>query len=272
MASGPYAAFVRVRADDGPRRVRRRTRNEEPPALASRPGHAVSSLHENQESGARRGRVGVRPAVFRIHECFGHELPVAKRLAGPDDKYDILEYGRAHRRRPGPRIPAGARARPPGGSQALPRRHHGVPAVPQPQAVLPSLRGLRPTAWAAVHRVLACSARRRLPDRGTAGDAQLRNRGRGTPPGRSSAHPGVSGTARGGRHKACFAAEPVARDRGGKPLPDHGRRRQRVRRRRPCPWRRRPASCGRPRGSARTSPVRRRSVPAPTPSHRPWTH
>ncbi|MFD4762891.1 hypothetical protein ACFWOJ_29780, partial [Streptomyces sp. NPDC058439] len=31
--------------------------------------------------------------AFRIHQRFGHELPLAERLANLDDEYDLLEYG-----------------------------------------------------------------------------------------------------------------------------------------------------------------------------------
>lgn len=31
--------------------------------------------------------------AFRVHEHFGHELPLARRLAELDDEYRILEYG-----------------------------------------------------------------------------------------------------------------------------------------------------------------------------------
>lgn len=34
-----------------------------------------------------------RELAFRIHRHFGHELPLAERLAELDDEYDILEYG-----------------------------------------------------------------------------------------------------------------------------------------------------------------------------------
>ena len=33
-----------------------------------------------------------RELAFRIHQRFGHELPLAERLAELDDEYDILEY------------------------------------------------------------------------------------------------------------------------------------------------------------------------------------
>ncbi|MFE7487316.1 hypothetical protein [Kitasatospora sp. NPDC057541] len=43
------------------------------------------------------GELSPRELAFRIHQRFGHELPVAKRLAELDDEYDILDYrgGRA---------------------------------------------------------------------------------------------------------------------------------------------------------------------------------
>ncbi|GAA1305332.1 hypothetical protein GCM10009647_023910 [Streptomyces sanglieri] len=39
------------------------------------------------------GELTPRELVFRIHQRFGHELPLAERLANLDDEYDILEYG-----------------------------------------------------------------------------------------------------------------------------------------------------------------------------------
>ncbi|MGW1726835.1 hypothetical protein ACWCQK_28395 [Streptomyces sp. NPDC002306] len=39
------------------------------------------------------GELTPRGLAFRIHERFGHELPLAERLAELDDEYDILEYG-----------------------------------------------------------------------------------------------------------------------------------------------------------------------------------
>ncbi|MER7200166.1 hypothetical protein [Streptomyces sp. CB01635] len=38
------------------------------------------------------GELTPRELVFRIHQRFGHELPLAERLANLDDEYDILEY------------------------------------------------------------------------------------------------------------------------------------------------------------------------------------
>lgn len=39
------------------------------------------------------GELTARELVFRIHQRFGHDLPLAERLANLDDEYDILEYG-----------------------------------------------------------------------------------------------------------------------------------------------------------------------------------
>ncbi|MER5916434.1 hypothetical protein ABT124_40110 [Streptomyces sp. NPDC001982] len=39
------------------------------------------------------GELTPRELAFRIHQRFGHELPLAERLAELDDEYDILEYG-----------------------------------------------------------------------------------------------------------------------------------------------------------------------------------
>lgn len=39
------------------------------------------------------GELTPRELVFRIHQRFGHELPLAERLAALDDEYDLLEYG-----------------------------------------------------------------------------------------------------------------------------------------------------------------------------------
>ncbi|MGW1271739.1 hypothetical protein [Streptomyces sp. NPDC002491] len=59
----------------------------------------VGSL-AGQEAAARAlaarmlaGELTPRELVFRIHQRFGHELPLAERLANLDDEYDILEYG-----------------------------------------------------------------------------------------------------------------------------------------------------------------------------------
>ncbi|MFH9060365.1 hypothetical protein ACH4GM_03925 [Streptomyces coeruleorubidus] len=44
---------------------------------------------------ARRMLAGVltpRELTFRIHQRFGHELPLTERLAELDDEYDVLEY------------------------------------------------------------------------------------------------------------------------------------------------------------------------------------
>ncbi|MGW5280731.1 hypothetical protein ACWERI_15005 [Streptomyces collinus] len=38
------------------------------------------------------GDLTPRELAFRIHQRFGHELPLAERLAGLDDEYDFLEY------------------------------------------------------------------------------------------------------------------------------------------------------------------------------------
>lgn len=39
------------------------------------------------------GELTPRELAFRIHQRFGHELPLAERLAELDDEYDTLEYG-----------------------------------------------------------------------------------------------------------------------------------------------------------------------------------
>lgn len=39
------------------------------------------------------GELTPRKLAFRIHQRFGHELPLAERLAALDDYYDILEHG-----------------------------------------------------------------------------------------------------------------------------------------------------------------------------------
>lgn len=61
--------------------------------------HPVGSL-AGQEAAARAlaarmlaDELTPRELVFRIHQRFGHELPLAARLADLDDEYDILEYG-----------------------------------------------------------------------------------------------------------------------------------------------------------------------------------
>ncbi len=39
------------------------------------------------------GRLTPRELALRIHQRFGHQLPLAERLAELDDEYDIVEYG-----------------------------------------------------------------------------------------------------------------------------------------------------------------------------------
>ncbi|MEU6448570.1 hypothetical protein [Streptomyces sp. NPDC046979] len=39
------------------------------------------------------GELTPRELAFRIHQRFGHDLPLAERLAALDDEYDYLEYG-----------------------------------------------------------------------------------------------------------------------------------------------------------------------------------
>ncbi|GGR09049.1 hypothetical protein [Streptomyces pilosus] len=39
------------------------------------------------------GELTPRELAFRIHRRFGHELPLAERLAELDDEYDMIEYG-----------------------------------------------------------------------------------------------------------------------------------------------------------------------------------
>ncbi|MGW6582320.1 hypothetical protein ACWF76_23550 [Streptomyces globisporus] len=39
------------------------------------------------------GDLEPRELTFRIHQRYGHELPLTERLAELDDEYDILEYG-----------------------------------------------------------------------------------------------------------------------------------------------------------------------------------
>ncbi|MFD3637451.1 hypothetical protein [Streptomyces sp. NPDC058664] len=39
------------------------------------------------------GELTSREFTFRIHQRYGHELPLTERLAALDDEYDILEYG-----------------------------------------------------------------------------------------------------------------------------------------------------------------------------------
>ncbi|MEV8037398.1 hypothetical protein [Streptomyces sp. NPDC086182] len=61
--------------------------------------HPVGSV-AGQEAGARAlaarmlaGELTPRELVFRIHQRFGHELPLVEGLADLDDEYDMLEYG-----------------------------------------------------------------------------------------------------------------------------------------------------------------------------------
>ncbi|MEV4558427.1 hypothetical protein AB0K51_15765 [Kitasatospora sp. NPDC049285] len=39
------------------------------------------------------GELTPRELAFRIHQRFGHELPLAERLAALDDEYGMLDYG-----------------------------------------------------------------------------------------------------------------------------------------------------------------------------------
>ncbi|MFF3663572.1 hypothetical protein [Streptomyces olivochromogenes] len=39
------------------------------------------------------GELTPRELAFRIHQRFGHELPLTEQLANLDDDYDVLEYG-----------------------------------------------------------------------------------------------------------------------------------------------------------------------------------
>ncbi|MFF4093797.1 hypothetical protein ACFYYY_08075 [Streptomyces sp. NPDC001834] len=39
------------------------------------------------------GELTPREFTFRIHQRYGHELPLTERLAVFDDEYDVLEYG-----------------------------------------------------------------------------------------------------------------------------------------------------------------------------------
>jgi hypothetical protein len=61
--------------------------------------YSVGSV-AGQEAAARAladrmlaGELTPRELAFRIHQRFGHELPLAERLAELDDDYDVLEYG-----------------------------------------------------------------------------------------------------------------------------------------------------------------------------------
>ncbi|MEV3988429.1 hypothetical protein AB0J57_05935 [Streptomyces sp. NPDC049837] len=59
--------------------------------VASEPGQEAAA-----RALARRMLVGEltpRELTFRIHQRYGHELPVAERLAELDDEYDVLPYG-----------------------------------------------------------------------------------------------------------------------------------------------------------------------------------
>ncbi|MGW1467214.1 hypothetical protein ACWCPT_23080 [Streptomyces sp. NPDC002308] len=61
--------------------------------------HPAGSV-AGQEAAARAlaarmlaGELTPRELAFRIHQRFGHELPLAEQLANLDDDYDVLEYG-----------------------------------------------------------------------------------------------------------------------------------------------------------------------------------
>ncbi|MFJ4152767.1 hypothetical protein ACIP10_35060 [Streptomyces galbus] len=61
--------------------------------------HPAGSV-AGQEAAARAlaaqmlaGELTPRELTFMIHQRFGHELPLAERLANLDDDYDVLKYG-----------------------------------------------------------------------------------------------------------------------------------------------------------------------------------
>ncbi|MFF3613156.1 hypothetical protein [Streptomyces sp. NPDC002580] len=72
-----------------------------PPALdelglTSYPAGSVAGQEAALRALAARtlaGELTPRELAFRIHQRFGHELPLAERLADLDDEYDFLEYG-----------------------------------------------------------------------------------------------------------------------------------------------------------------------------------
>ncbi|MFI9493954.1 MULTISPECIES: hypothetical protein [Streptomyces] len=61
--------------------------------------HPAGSV-AGQEAAARAlaarmlaGELTPRELAFRVHQRFGHELPLAEQLANLDDDYDVLEHG-----------------------------------------------------------------------------------------------------------------------------------------------------------------------------------
>ncbi|MCW8216036.1 hypothetical protein [Streptomyces griseolus] len=61
--------------------------------------HPAGSV-TGQEAAARAlaarmlaGELTPRELTFRVHQRFGHELPLAEQLANLDDDYDVIEYG-----------------------------------------------------------------------------------------------------------------------------------------------------------------------------------
>ncbi|ROV69701.1 hypothetical protein [Streptomyces globisporus] len=73
------------------------------------------------------GDLEPRELTFRIHQRYGHELPLTERLAELDDEYDILEYGDRTVDQVDAEVTAEARrlaARP-----RVPAEHKGVPGV-----------------------------------------------------------------------------------------------------------------------------------------------
>ncbi|MGA5565317.1 hypothetical protein ACPCUV_29690 [Streptomyces platensis] len=60
-----------------------------PVASEAGQGAAVRALAHHMLA----GKLTPREFTFRIHQRYGHELPLTERLAELDDEYDILEYG-----------------------------------------------------------------------------------------------------------------------------------------------------------------------------------
>lgn len=79
---------------------------------------------------ARRMLVGEltpRELTSRIHQRYGHELPLTERLAELDDEYDVLDYGNATVDEVDAEVTAEARR--------LAATHPQVPAEPMDRAI-----------------------------------------------------------------------------------------------------------------------------------------
>lgn len=57
------------------------------------PQHLTNSASPTIQSRAKPAKWPPEELTFRIHQRYGHELPLTERLAELNDEYAILEYG-----------------------------------------------------------------------------------------------------------------------------------------------------------------------------------